>query len=130
MIANDKILKVLESALNHLKLSTSALKNRDENAFSNSVWHVAAELEYALFLFSLAFRNKHDELKIKINPESKNLQFGSVMTEVEDLLEEAKKSIDNGNLLDAYKSAYIARHRVFKVQEVLAKKKREMLKKK
>lgn len=130
MIVKDKILKALESALNHLKLSTLALKNRDENAFSNSVWHVAAELEYALFLFSLTFGNKYDELKIKVNPESKNLQFDSVMAEVEDLLEEAEKLIGNGNLLDAYKSAYMARHRVFKVQEILAKKKREMLKKK
>ncbi|MBX5321792.1 MAG: hypothetical protein QHH12_03300 [Candidatus Bathyarchaeota archaeon] len=130
MIANDKILKALESALNHLKLSTSALKSRDENTFSNNVWHIAAELEYALFLFSLAFGNKHDTLKVKLNPEPKNLQFGSLMVEVEDLLEEAKKLISSRNLLDAYKSAYMARHRVFKVQEILAKKKREMLKKK
>ncbi|MGB9683958.1 MAG: hypothetical protein ACPL1Z_03395 [Candidatus Bathyarchaeales archaeon] len=130
MIANDKILKALESALNHLKLSTSALKSRDENAFSNSVWHIAAELEYALFLFSLTFGNKHDTLKVKLNPEPKNLQFDNVMAEVENLLEEAKKLISSRNLLDAYKSAYMARHRVFKVQEILAKKKREMLKKK
>ncbi len=130
MIANDKILKALESALNHLKLSTSALKNSDENAFSNSVWHVAAELEYALFLFSLAFGNNYDTLKVKPNPEPKNLQFDSVIGEVENLLEEAKKLTSSGNLLDAYKSAYMARHRVFKVQEILAKKKREMLKKK
>lgn len=130
MIANDKILKALESALNHLKLSTSSLKNSDENAFSNSLWHVAAELEYALFLFSLAFENKHDTSKVKPNPEPRNLQFNSVMGEVENLLEEAKKLISTGNLLEAYKSAYVARYRVFKVQEILAKKKREMLKKK
>ncbi|MGQ9538687.1 MAG: hypothetical protein ACUVTE_03775 [Candidatus Bathycorpusculaceae bacterium] len=130
MITNDKILKTLESALNHLKLSTSNLKSRDENAFSNSVWHVAAELEYALFLFSLTVENKHDTLKVKLNPEPKNLQFDKVMVEVEDLIEEAKKSTGNGNLLEAYKSVYTARHRIFKVQEILAKKKREMLKKK
>lgn len=130
MIANDKILKALESALNYLKLSTSALKNIDENAFSNSFWHVAAELEYALFLFSLAVDNKRDSLKVKPNPESKNLQLDSIMAEVENLLEEAKKLTSSGNLLDAYKSAYMARHRVFKVQEILAKKKREILKKK
>lgn len=130
MVANDKILKALGSALNHLKLSTSALKSRDENAFSNSIWHVAAELEYALFLFSLTVGNRHDSLKVKLNPESKNLQFDNLMAEVEDLLEEAKNSISNGNLLEAYKGVYTARHRIFKVQEILAKKKREMLKKK
>jgi hypothetical protein len=130
MVANDKILKALGSALNHLKLSTSALKSRDENAFSNSIWHVAAELEYVLFLFSLTVGNRHDSLKVKLNPESKNLQFDNLMAEVEDLLEEAKNSISNGLLLEAYKGVYTARHRIFKVQEILAKKKREMLKKK
>jgi hypothetical protein len=49
---------------------------------------------------------------------------------VGNLLNEAERFVVNERLLDAYKSAYIARHYILKVQEDLAKKKREMLKKK
>jgi hypothetical protein len=46
------------------------------------------------------------------------------------LLNEAERFFVNERLLDAYKSAYAARHYILKAQEDLAKKKREILKKK
>jgi hypothetical protein len=125
MITNDKILKALETALNRLDEAISALKSKNENAFSNGVWHVAAELEYALFLFSLAVGSENSMPVDKPNPELKNMQIGNVVLKVKELVSEAQKSIKDGQLLNAYKSAYLARHHIFKVQESLNKKKRE-----
>ncbi|MEM3823746.1 MAG: hypothetical protein QXH87_02315 [Candidatus Bathyarchaeia archaeon] len=125
MAVNDKILKALERAINHLDNSISALKGKDENAFSSSVWHVAAELEYTLFLLSLAIGNGHDGLTAKLNPEFKDLQTDQVMSKVKDSISEAQKSIREGDLPNAYKNAYLARHFVFKTHESITKKKRE-----
>jgi len=125
MATNDKILKALESALNRLDEAISALKSRDENAFSNGVWHVAAELEYALFLFSLAVGSENSMPVAKLNPEIKNMQMDNIVLKVKELVGEAQKSIMDGQLLNAYRSAYLARHFIFKAQESLNKKKHE-----
>lgn len=130
MVAKDKMLKALEFALNHLRNSVLALKSGSEGSFSDGIWHVAAELEYALFLLSLKVGDKHDVSKFRQNPEPKNLQIEDLLAKVEDLLNGAKKEVGSGNLLNAYKNAYLARHNLFRVQEVLAKEKREELRKK
>lgn len=130
MTANEKILKSLKSALNYLKNSMLALNKKDESSFAGSLWHAAAELEYALFLFSMTFQNESDRLKWKPNPELKKIETSPALVEVQNLLDEAEKCMVNEKLQDAYKSAYVARHYVLKVQEDLARKKREALKKK
>lgn len=123
MVSNEKILKTLESAINHLDNSISMLKGKDEDAFSNSIWHVAAELEYALFLFYLAIGNGYNVSPAKLNPEFKVLQMDQAMLKVRELVNEAQKSVRDDDLVNAYKNAYLARHYVFKVQESLTKKK-------
>ncbi|MBS7636354.1 hypothetical protein KEJ37_03270 [Candidatus Bathyarchaeota archaeon] len=126
MATNHKILKALESAANYLEKSASALGSGDENSFTKHFWHVAAELEYALFMFSLIFQEENiDKSKWKPNPDVKKDNINGVLTEVYSLLDNAKKSLTSGKLLDAYKGVYLARHRVFAVEENLAKKKRE-----
>ncbi|MEM2104319.1 MAG: hypothetical protein QW717_05455 [Candidatus Bathyarchaeia archaeon] len=125
MAANDKILKALDSALKYLSNSISAFKKTDESSFSSCVWHVAAELEYALFLFSLAAKDENGMSKVKLNPESKNHQIYDALLKVKDLLNEAKNYVNCGNFLDAYRNAHLARLYMFEVQENLAKKKRE-----
>jgi hypothetical protein len=130
MTANDKISKSLKSTITYLENSTTALNKKDENSFSNNIWQVAAELEYMLFLFSMKFQEEIDQLKWKPNPELKKAETGPMLVEVQNLLNETEKYVENGKLMDAYKKAYIARNYVLKVQESLAKKKREALKKK
>jgi hypothetical protein len=129
MTINEKISKSLKSATNHLDNSMLALNKKDENSFADSLWHVAAELEYILFLFSITFPNETDPSKWKPNLELKT-ETGSMLTDVRNLLNEAERLVMNERLLDAYKDAYTARSHIFKIQENLAKKKREMLKKK
>ncbi|MEM2338015.1 MAG: hypothetical protein QXP06_05375 [Candidatus Bathyarchaeia archaeon] len=129
MSSIDKISKALKSAISYLDNSILSLRNKDENAFSNSVWHVAAELEYALFLFSITLGNGHNVSIAKSNPEVKSIQMDQVMLKVKGLISEAEESIGKGELSDAYKNVYLARHYVFNVQENLTKKKNETNKK-
>lgn len=130
MTANDKISKSLKSTITYLENSIVALDKKDENLFANNIWQVAAELEYMLFLFSMKFQDEIDQLKWKPNPELKKAETGPMLVEVQNLLNEAEKCMENEKSVDAYKNGYIARHYVLKVQESLAKKKREALKKK
>jgi hypothetical protein len=129
MIVDERILKSLKSAMMYLENSTIALDKKDENLLADSIWHVAAELEYALFLLSIKIQNEIDVLKPKSNLESKKADVDSALVDVKNLLNQAEKFLLNGRLQDAYKSAYAARHCIFRIREDLAKKKREILKK-
>jgi hypothetical protein len=131
MAANEKILKALKSAITHLDNSILAMDKKEDNSLlEDNVWHAAAELEYVLFLFSITVQNEIDKSKWKLNPKLKKVEVGPTLVTVQDLLNEAEKCIKNEKLLDAYKSAYIARHYMLKVQKDFVKKKREALKKK
>ena len=130
MATNKKILKALKSAITYVDNSMPAMDKKDENSLADSIWHVAAELEYVLFLFSITVRDKVDKSKWKLNPKLKKVELGPTLVTVQDLLNEAEKCTKNEKLLDAYKSAYIARHYILKVQKEFARKKREALKKK
>jgi len=122
MAINEKVSKALKSAATHLENSILALNNKDENSFADSLWHVAAELEYALFLFSITFSDEINLLGSKRNRELK-IETDLMLAEVKNLLDEAERFVVNERLLDAYKSAYVARHYVLKVQEDFAKNK-------
>jgi len=129
MASNDKILKALESSANHLEKSVSAMDNRDEDSFAKHFWHVAAELEYALFMFSLIFQEENvDKSRWKHNPDIKKGDLRSALAEVGGLLDNAKKLLTSGKVFDAYRVVYVARHCVFAIEENLARKKRESLK--
>jgi len=130
MAANKKILKALKSAITYVDSSMPAMDKKDENSLTDSIWHVAAELEYVLFLFSITVKDKVDKSKWKLNPKLKKAELGPTLVTVQDLLNEAEKCTKNEKLLDAYRSAYIARHYILKVQKEFARKKREALKKK
>lgn len=124
MVTNEKLLKALESATHHLESSLSVL-SRDDKAFADSVWHVAAELEYALFLLSLMFKGEVDSSKWKPNPEVKKLGVNEMLIMVRALLDKSKKSLIGDDLMGAYKCAYMARHYVFRIQEDFARNKRK-----
>lgn len=130
MAANKKILKALKSAITYVDNSMPAMDKKDENSLADTIWHVAAELEYVLFLFSITVQDKVDKSKWKLNPKLKKVELDPTLVTVQDLLNEAEKCMKNEKLLDAYKSAYIARHYILKVQKEFARKKREALKKK
>ena len=129
MAIDEKILKSLKSAIAYLENSAFALDKKDESLLADSIWHVAAELEYALFLLSIKTQNESDTLKLKPSLEFKNADVDTMLADVKNLLNEAEKFFLNGRLQDAYKSAYAAKHCILEIREDLAKKKREILKK-
>jgi hypothetical protein len=126
MAVNEKILRSLKSAVTYLENSVSALDKKDEGLLADSVWHVAAELEYTLFLLSIKTQNESDAPKLKSNLEFKKADADSMLVEVKNLLNQTEEFVLSGRLQDAYKSAYAARHRVLKIKEDIAKKKREV----
>ncbi len=130
MAANEKILKALKTAETNMENLVSAWNKKEENSFADNLWHAAAELEYALFLFSVMFQNESTTAKWKPNPDLKKIDTTPVLTEAQKLLKDAKKRMTDNKPLDSYKNAYLARHYLLKAQEDLAKKKREAFKKK
>ena len=130
MTANRKMLKALRSAITYLDNSMLAKDKKNDDLLKDSIWHAAAELEYTLFLFSMTVQNEIDKSKWKLNPRLRKVEVGPTLVTVQDLLNDVEKCIKNEKLLDAYKSAYVARSYMLKVQKDFAKKKREALKKK
>jgi len=128
MTSSDKILEVLEFTIKYLDGCISALKGGYENAFSDNVWHVAAQLEYALFMLSLNLGNGHTASSVKLNPEPKGLPINQTMLKVKELVNAAQSFLEAGDLVNAYRIAYLARHYIFKVQESLVKKKHKAVK--
>jgi hypothetical protein len=130
MAINEKISKSLKSAMAYIEDSISALNKKDDDAFANSLWHVGAELEYALFLFSMTFIDESEMLRFKSNPKLEKTGLDSMLVDLKNLLQEAENFFMDGKLLDAYERVYVARDYALKINGELAKKKREMLKRK
>lgn len=130
MSAEEKISKSLKSAVTHFEQSMAALSKKDDNAFSASVWRTAAELEYALFLFSLMFQDEGDTSKWKLKPQIKKLETNQILNAAQSFLNDADQDMASKKLSEAYKNAYTARNYILKVQEDLVKKRRQALKKK
>jgi len=128
MATDEKISKGLKSAATYLEHSVRALDKKDGNSLMDSVWHLAAELEYALFMFSMALEDEKDKPKWRSNPRLKKIGVGSMLVVVQDLLKEVDKHMKEENLLEAYKKTDVARRYVLKVQRDFARKKREALK--
>lgn len=129
MAANQKILKALRSALTHLKGSLSALKKSNDDSLMNNVWHVGAELEYALFLISMTPHDEKDKAKWSTNPDLKKVETGTVLVKVQDFVSEAEKNVTDEKLAIAHKNVHVARSHILKIQKELYRKKREAFKK-
>ena len=129
MSFQDKILNALKTAKNYLENSMTAKTKNNEELFRNAIWHAAAELEYALFFFSMIFENESQRQKWKANPKLKKADLNSMLNKTQELLSEAEKLVGE-NMLEAYKNAYLARHYMLKIQGDIAKKKREKSSKK
>jgi len=130
MTVNEKIQKAVDDASACLKDSIAEFAKKNEESFADRVWHVGAELEYALFLFSMMFPDESSVSKRKPNPELKNIDTATILADCQTLLDEAGKQLAKGKLKESYKTAYVARHYILKVQEDIAKKKREAFKQK
>lgn len=130
MAVNQKILKALKSAIANLDDLVEALDGKDGKPLENDVWHAASELEYSLFLFSIAVEDEIDKSKWKLNKKLKKAEVEPTLVEAQKLIVKAEKYMKDEELLEAYKNASIARSCLLKLQKHFTKKKRKALKNK
>ncbi len=121
----EKIVESIASAINRLEGSMKALAKKDEKNLVNLVWRAGADLEYALFLFSLMHQNESESSSWKIDLHSKQVEISSILSSVQNLLREAKDNMEAGELLGAHKKTWTARGYLLRVHDTFEKKRRE-----
>jgi len=117
----ENILENTTSAINHLEESMKALVEKNEKEVMRFVWKAAADLEHALFLFSLMPREENSSTSWKLNPPSKQVEVGSTLMVAQDLLKEAKDSFEAENFHEAYKKTWMARGHLLRVHDFFEK---------
>lgn len=128
MDVSGKVATTIASALRYLENSMEALNKKDYDALAKNVWHVVAELEYALFLFSIIIQNDVAS-KPKADPDPKKVELNQILADASHFLKNAETLVSYGKFSDAYGSVRNARNYVLKVQEELLKRRREESKK-
>lgn len=123
---SDKITRALTSCQAYLEKSIAAVEGVSEDDLS--VWHAAAELEYALFLFSLKNANSDVTPKWKTESADRSDQPAKLLQKAQVLVAKSRTSGISGKWLEAYKAAFTARHILLRIQRESAKKKRDLLK--
>jgi len=121
----EKITESITSAMNHLEGSMKALAKKDEKNLVNLVWRAGADLEYALFLFSLMHQNESESSSWKTDAHSKQVEVSSTLSSVQDMLREVKDNMEAGELLDAHKKTWMARGYLLRVHDTFEKKRKE-----
>lgn len=124
-----KLTKVITSAISNLEDSAKALVEKNEKDLLGHVWQAAADSEYALFLFSFMQPEGFEGSSWKPSLHLKKMEIGPAVVLAQDLLKEAKKSIEKNDLHEAYKKTWMARGYLLKVwnmlQEIELKKAKE-----
>lgn len=124
---SEKITRALTSCQAYLEKSIAAAKGVSEE-YDISVWHAAAELEYALFLFSLKNANSDVTPKWKTESTDRSDPPAKLLQKAQVLVAKSRTSGISGKWLEAYKGAFAARHILLRIQRESAKKKRDLLK--
>ena len=124
-----KLIKAITSAISNLEDSAKALVEKNERGVLGYVWQAAADSEYALFLFSFMQPEGSEGSSWKSSFRLKKVEIGPAVVLAQDLLKEAKKSIEKNDLREAYKKTWMARGYLLKVwnmlQEIELKKAKE-----
>ena len=117
------ILKAITSAIVYLEKSIKVVK-KDEEKVVHFSWRAASDLEYALFLFSLMHQGEKKGFSWKRTREKKD-EIEFLLISAQNLLKEAKNRFENEELLEAYKSAWMARGQLLKFHNLLEKQRRK-----
>ncbi len=118
---SEKILRTITSAISHLEDSMEAFAKNKETALMDNLWRAAADLEYALFLFSLKHQDEARSSAWKLDSHSKQSEIEPILVSTKDLLETAEESIKANNFLEAHKKAWLARGQLLRVHDTLEK---------
>jgi len=118
----EKVTRAITSAMGYLQDSMKVVSKMDE--VSGLVWQAAADLEYALFLFSIMHRDEFESSLWKLGLHSKDVEVDSVLASTLDLLKEAKSSIKAGELREAHEKTWMARGYLLRLHEFFEKRKK------
>ena len=123
----EKLISAVTSAVRYLEESLKSISEESNEGVSGLVWRAAADLEYALFLFSVMRQDDSEKSSWKLGAQSREIEVESVIVSARDLLKEAENSIEADELHEAHKNAWMARGYLLKLQQFFDK--REKLRK-
>ncbi|MBS7643092.1 hypothetical protein KEJ26_00660 [Candidatus Bathyarchaeota archaeon] len=115
----QEVSEALKNAIFFLEDALKACVNGDDSVLQDRVWHAAAELEYAVFLLSLAQESENESWKNAFQ-QSANLNVGSALALAQDHLSEAVHRLEKDRA-EAYRFAWIARGLILTVQDSMDK---------
>lgn len=114
----------MASAIDHLKGSMNALAKKNAESLAILVWQAGADLEYALFLFSLMHQDTTETSSWKTRSRSKQVDIGFTLSSALRLLQEAKDDMKMGELVNAHKKTWMARGYLLSVHNAFEKKRK------
>ncbi len=120
----EKLAETVKSAMVYLEDSIKTVSKEDDEDVSGLVWRAAAELEYALFLFSIMHQDAPEGSSWKLRLRLKDIEVDSVLSSTRDLLKEAASSMEDGNLLEAHKKTWMARGYLLKLHTFFEKQRK------
>jgi len=120
----EKLTRAIASAKGHLENSMKVVSKGNYEDVSGIVWRVAADIEYALFLFSIMHQDESRSSSWKLDLRSKDVEVDSVLASTRDLLEEAESKIEAGEIREAHQKTWMARGYLLKLQEFFEKKRK------
>jgi hypothetical protein len=119
----EKLAEAVKSAMGYLKDSKKTVSKGDEDV-GGLVWRAAAELEYALFLFSVMHQGASEGSAWKLRLRLKDIEVNSVLSSTIDLLKEAESIMEDGDLLEAHKKTWMARGYLLKLHTFFEKQRK------
>jgi hypothetical protein len=117
-----KITDALAFCESFLEMSRVSLKKTPEE-FDLCAWRAAAELEYALFLFSLKYTDQDVTSGWKTESHNRSDSPAKLLKTVQTSVAKSKESVFSGNWLKAYEHAFTARQLLLRIQREYARKK-------
>lgn len=122
MALEQKIAKAILSAKRYLENSQKSIAENNQDTLANYVWKASAELEYALFLFTVLLQDEDRPHSWKVNLKSRELELAPVITSTQELVANAQTHFQDGDLQEAQKTVWLARGYLLEVQNFLEKR--------
>ncbi len=120
----EKLTRAIASARGHLEDSMKVVSKGNYEDVSGIVWRVAADIEYALFLFSIMHQDESRSSSWKLDLRLKDVEVDPVLASTRNLLEEAESKIEAGEIREAHQKTWMARGYLLKLQEFFEKKRK------
>jgi len=119
----EKLTGAIASAMGYLEDAMKVESKGNDEDLSGLVWRAAADLEYALFLFSILRQDESESSSWKLGPHSKEVEIDSFLASAKGLLEEAESKIKAGEFREAHKRVWLARGHLLRLQGFFEKEK-------